>query len=863
MKNSTGRWRWGRVCQVALCAVAPLGLSACSSPATNPEITSGIWLLSEVTRTRDGELVTCRPMLMEVSISDVSVDISRRAFPCGEETDVTEAWSLVRNGSALYLMGNEVGTLSAQGMDISLSTDGRTISWHPDRRDAPWQELVKVGSTSTLYLAKLELRPNQMPVPISMEWSAVEDQPAMGWAHAATMPEAGYTYMLVYAPAHGDVENFDTNTGQFRILPRSNFAGRDEFRFFVTDGTTPSGDIPVGITYANTPDPPFANTSFFVAEEDKPVTMTPDAGDPDGDVLTLELLSQPKHGMATVEGMKVTYLPEPDFAGDDIFQYRVDDGTTKSDIATLQVFVSPINDPPTAMSQTVLVTSESATPMTLDVFDKETPATSLSYSWMTMPTLGTFIGTPPHLVYVPNAGITQGEEAVKYRVDDGFALSGIVTVTMKISPGAHPSTLLYGEPIVEFFPEASDGSQIYFRHTHPWNSSPEYIIATTNGTFDGTMLGFINESDTLGFDNSIGNVHRTTFFQFDGSMFFTTSTLGNALRIYKTSAMNVDKLANIPPPNLSLNGEPSIGDTYVSADAAYVLISWPINALESVCQVWKINAGTYLTQLVQSMSPVQGSCRGFGTLGNDQYMFVGSKLIHVPLDGSPLALVKDLGNALPTGWMVEAGGKLFFQTRTAVGSETQIDLWATDGTTAGTTSIKTLEKAILEFDVFSPVSFANKLYFAHRKSLWSSDGTVAGTNIVKTMPVTSVVGNGAIGRLSPFGGKLFFLATSDAAGREPWVSDGTAAGTNMLRDIHLGTLSSSTASTNPTYFHAWNGKVLFSANDGAADSGLWQTDGTPGGTMPFVARPMRTILGILGDRLVYFDGHYLYAMSLL
>ncbi len=862
MKYSTGRRRWGRVCQVALCALAPLGLSACSEPPTNTELTSGIWMLSEVTRTRDGELLNCRPMLMEISISDTTVEIGRRAFPCGDATELAEAWSMTRNGSTLYLNGDEVGTLSARSMEVALPDGARTISWNLDRQDAPWQEVAKSSSTSRLYLAKLESRPNAAPVPISMEWPAVEEQPAAGWAHAATLPEADITYMLVYAPPHGVMELFDTRTGRFRISPSDNFAGRDEFRFFVTRDNKPSADVPVGITYANIPDPPFANTSFFVAEEDKPVTMTPDAGDPDGDVLTLELVSQPSHGSATVEGMKVTFLAEPDFSGDDTFQYRVDDGTTKSSIGTLQVFVSPINDPPTAMSQTVLVTSESATPITLDVFDKETPAASLSYSWMSMPTLGTFIGTPPHLVYVPNAGVTQGEEALKYRVDDGFDLSGIVTVTIKISPGTHASTLLDSNPLLEVFPEASDGSQIYFRHS--WNPAFEHVVGITNGSLLGTNEGFVFDNSTRGFDNNVGDVHRTTFFEFDGWMFFTTTThITQAMRIYRASGMTLEVLPDIPRPSADINNEPSIGDVFVGANAAYVPIRWPINALESVCQVWKINASTYATDLVQNVAPVQGSCSGLGRLAGEAYMFVGSKLMHVPLNGSPLGLVKELGNATPTGWMVEAGGKLFFQTRTAAGSETQIDLWTTDGTAAGTVNIKTLEKAILEFDVFSPVAMGNKLYFAHRKSLWSSDGTAAGTNIVKTIPVTSVVGDGAIGKISPLAGKLFFLATSDAAGREPWVSDGTAAGTTMLRDIHVGTLGSSTASTNPTYFHAWNGKVLFSANDGAADSGLWQTGGTPADTMPFEVRPMRTILGILGDKLVYFDGHYLYAMSLL
>ncbi len=862
MKNATSRRRWDKVCRTALCAVASLGVSACGSPATNMELTAGIYLFSEITRTRDDKLVTCRPMLMEVAISDTAVDISRRAFPCGDETELAEAWSMTRSGSALYLDGTEVGTLSARSMDIALPTGARTISWNLDRQDGPWRELVKSGSTSTLYLAKLESRPNTNPVPISMEWSGVEDQPASGWAHAATLPETDITYMLLYAPAFGAVEVFDTATGRFRISPNPNFRGRDEFRFFVSEGNTPSADVPVGITFANTPDPPLAHTSFFVVEEDKPFVMTPDAVDPDGDVLKLELLSQPKHGQATVEGMNVTYTPDADFSGEDSFQYRVDDGMTKSPAAVIQVFVSEINDPPTAVDQTVLVTSESATPITLQVFDKETPASSLNYSWMTMPTLGSIVGTAPHFVYVPNAGVTQGQDVFTYRIDDGIDFSAIATVKLEIGPGAHPSTLLFNGPVQEVFPAASDGSLIYFRHT--WTPILTQILGMTNGSLIGTNVGFASDDSTRGFDNGVGDVHRTTFFQFDGWMFFTTSTIATqAMRFYQTSGMKLDVLADIPPPNTDINNEPSIGEAFVGANAAYVPISWPINATDNVCQVWKINAGTYVMQLVQDIGVVQGSCRGFGALANAQYMFVGSKLMRVPLDGSPLVLVKDLGNAAPTDWMVVAGGKLFFQTRTTVGGQTQIDLWYTDGTPAGTTNIKTIETAILEFDIFSPVAFGNKLYFAHRKSLWSSDGTTAGTNIVKTIPVTSVVGNGAIGTISSLGAKLYFLATSDTAGREPWVSDGTTAGTNMLRDIHVGTSGSSTASTNPAYFHEWNGMVFFSADDGASHSGLWLTDGTPGGTVAFDVRPMKTILGILGNRLVYFDGHFLYAMALL
>jgi hypothetical protein len=85
--------------------------------------------------------------------------------------------------------------------------------------------------------------------------------------------------------------------------------------------------------------------------------------DPDGDVMTPELVTDASHGAATIAGFSddfnwATYMPEDDYFTDpgnvpggswqsDAFTYRVTDGQAWSNPATYRLWVAPINDPPT------------------------------------------------------------------------------------------------------------------------------------------------------------------------------------------------------------------------------------------------------------------------------------------------------------------------------------------------------------------------------------------------------------------------------------------------------------------------------------------------------------------------------------
>jgi ELWxxDGT repeat protein len=111
--------------------------------------------------------------------------------------------------------------------------------------------------------------------------------------------------------------------------------------------------------------------------------------------------------------------------------------------------------------------------------------------------------------------------------------------------------------------------------------------------------------------------------------------------------------------------------------------------------------------------------------------------------------------------------------------------------------------------------------------LWRTDATTAGTYRVRDI-VPSGEGSfpGSFSTLQTDAGpRIFFAATTPTHGHELWTSDGTEAGTRMVVDLYPGPRSSS-----PTLTFATGTKVYFAADDGLTGNELWETDGTEAGT---------------------------------
>ena len=150
----------------------------------------------------------------------------------------------------------------------------------------------------------------------------------------------------------------------------------------------------------------------------------------------------------------------------------------------------------------------------------------------------------------------------------------------------------------------------------------------------------------------------------------------------------------------------------------------------------------------------------------------------------------------------------------------------------------------------------------HGVELWVTDGTSAGTQLFKD--IRPGVRSSGPTDLFAAGGVVYFAADDGVNGRELWVTDGTSAGTRLLKDIALQTPTVVNAYTEsrPADFAALpDGTVLFAAisNDPVSYAPvrqLWRTDGTTDGTRPVITGD--TTLALDPDQLTTFGTHVLF-----
>jgi ELWxxDGT repeat protein len=182
-----------------------------------------------------------------------------------------------------------------------------------------------------------------------------------------------------------------------------------------------------------------------------------------------------------------------------------------------------------------------------------------------------------------------------------------------------------------------------------------------------------------------------------------------------------------------------------------------------------------------------------------------------------------------------------------------MELWMTDGTTAGTQLLKDIwpgKTASAPTDLFESGGY---VYFAandgvYGRELWKTDGTAVGTVLVKNISLPLFAGMvDAAAPSDPAGfaamadGSVLFAASSDdpvsqIRVRQLWRTDGTEAGTVPL------IADNTSIALNPTELTSFGTHVLFRADDEFGSSVLWITDGTGANTVPVQTSTFESIV---------------------
>ena len=270
---------------------------------------------------------------------------------------------------------------------------------------------------------------NNAPVADDQSVTTAEDAAVNITLTATDADSNPLTYSIVAQPAHGTLSG--TGAAQ-TYTPAANYSGPDSFTFKANDGLADSNVATVTILVNAVNDVPVANDQTVTTAEDTSVNITLTASDVDGDALTYEVVTPPQHGTLQGGGSALTYTPAANFFGTDTFTFKANDGQVDSNLATVTIQVSAVNDAPVAANQTITTTSGQAVNITLGATDVE--GSPLTYTVVAAPQHGTLQGTGANLVYTPSDDFT-GNDQLTFRASDGQATSNVATVTIQVSAG--------------------------------------------------------------------------------------------------------------------------------------------------------------------------------------------------------------------------------------------------------------------------------------------------------------------------------------------------------------------------------------------------------------------------------------------
>lgn len=190
-------------------------------------------------------------------------------------------------------------------------------------------------------------------------------------------------------------------------------------------------------------EPPVANDDAYITDEDTvlivsaPGVLGNDA-DIDADLLTASVVSGPTDGSVTFKpDGSFTYTPSMDFNGLDVFTYRAYDGEYHSNIATVTIEVTSVNDAPVAGDYTYIINEDD----TLTVLapgvlgnDADPDGDLLTAVLISGPGDGTLtFNSDGSFTYVPSPNF-HGPDTFNYEAQDPYGLVDDATVTITVVP---------------------------------------------------------------------------------------------------------------------------------------------------------------------------------------------------------------------------------------------------------------------------------------------------------------------------------------------------------------------------------------------------------------------------------------------
>src|SRR5437867_2376948 len=432
---------------------------------------------------------------------------------------------------------------------------------------------------------------NSATIAINHVPTAVADSYTVAEGGTLTVPAGGVlsndtdadsdtlTAIKLSNPAHGTV-TLNAN-GSFTYVHDGSETTSDSFTYKANDGKADSNVATVSITITPVNDPPVAVNNTYTTNEDTALNVpAPGVLGNDTDVdspassLTAVLVAGPSHGTLTLNpNGSFTYTPAANYNGSDSFTYKANDGTADSNVATVTINITAVNDAPVAVADAYSTNEDTALNVAAPgVLGNDTDVdgnTLTAILGTTVPLHGTLtFNANGSFTYTPAANYN-GSDSFTYHANDGTVNSSDVTVSLTINPVNDPPTVL------------GDNSNTYE------NLSVKIVVLANDSDIDGDTLTV--SSVTQGAHGSIAinadnSLQYTPALDYNGTDSFTytasdghggtgTATVNVTIRpVNSPPTANADSYGttpnttlNVPAPGLLANDTDPENDPLTAA----------------------------------------------------------------------------------------------------------------------------------------------------------------------------------------------------------------------------------------------------------------------------------------------------------
>ena len=290
---------------------------------------------------------------------------------------------------------------------------------------------------------------------------------------------------------------------------------------------------------------PVANDTAITSSEDSDYTGMLSASDSDGDALTYSIIIGPANGRATVSDNATgtfSYRPVEDYTGLDSLIFSVTDSVL-SDIATVSITVTAVNDAPVAVTAAVTTEEDMDYGGLVSAFDIDNDP--LTYSLLTEPSHGTVAITDS------SAGTYTYSPKVNYNGSDSFTFTssdGTLSDTSKVSitvTSVNDSPVAFAERITTSEDTKYSGS---VSASDVENDILTYNILTnpSNGTVSITnsSLGTFTYSPTINYNGDDSFTFTANDYNYSDTA--TVSITITAWNNYAPDRLPAVHLGNLP-----------------------------------------------------------------------------------------------------------------------------------------------------------------------------------------------------------------------------------------------------------------------------------------------------------------------------